>query len=259
MNAEGPFPADKLNPPTASEPTPPAERPSDRPVLKATAPDRNVLEVIRGVKSGEISGRMLGAEERRRCVAHLVAEGYSVYESAEILKVSERTIHRDKDAIRRANALSQDPALAGEVAGHLLQQADANITALGRIVRDRDTPAAARIDAIKARWQVACQLSERLQSLGYLPEAARQVRADLTHRLAQPASVEALQAQFSEIETLLGEVAPEDPTVRERAAALRQTLGHLSVASEMNDLRQAMDTHGGPTDGQAATHPPVVG
>jgi hypothetical protein len=208
------------------------------------APDESqgVIDLIRALKSGELPGKSMAVGDRRRCIAHLLAEGYSVVEVAEILKVSDRTVQRDKDAIRRANALAADPNLAGELAGALLQQAERDMIALGRVVRDRETSAAVRVEAIRVRWQIGCQLTERFQSLGFLPETARQIRADLTHRVGEPPGVEALQAQFTEIETLLAELAPDDAAARERTAALRVTLGQLRLADGLGELKQSIES-----------------
>ncbi len=106
--------------------------------------DRSVLSVIRDIQQGALAPRSLGVEDRRRCVEHLTGEGYSLAEIAEILKVTERTIARDRSAVRRSNAIECDEDLTGEMVGQLVKQADTTINRIRRVTRDSGTPPAAR-------------------------------------------------------------------------------------------------------------------
>ena len=101
--------------------------------------ERPVLELIRQIKSGSLDPRQLAAAERQACVMHLSAEGLSGPEIVQVLKRSDRTIARDRKAIQEANALQQDPRFAGEMAGVLINEAEACISHIRRAVRAGDT------------------------------------------------------------------------------------------------------------------------
>ncbi|MEE8154627.1 MAG: hypothetical protein V3T53_06660 [Phycisphaerales bacterium] len=148
-----------------------------------TGNDRSVLSVIRDIQQGALAPRSLGVEDRRRCVEHLTGEGYSLAEIAEILKVTERTIARDRSAVRQSNAIERDEDITGEMVGQLVTQADTTINRIRRITRDSDTPPAARIEGEKACWVIARDLVQKLQSLGYLPNAPQEIRGQMTHQV----------------------------------------------------------------------------
>ena len=131
----------------------------------------SVLSLIRRLRDGTLTPGSLDSENRRRCVEHLTGEGYSLTEIGEILSVSERTIARDRKAIRRANALTPDPQLADEMVGHLVREAEVSVSRIRRITREKSTPSSARIDGERACWTIAKDLVETLQRLGYLPTA----------------------------------------------------------------------------------------
>jgi len=66
-----------------------------------------VLSLLREIRSGTVVATSLGKENRRACVEYLAAEGFSVAEMSETLKVSDRTIRRDRLAIRSAHAVER--------------------------------------------------------------------------------------------------------------------------------------------------------
>ncbi len=138
-----------------------------------------MISLIRALQRGEVSGATLGIAERRRVVEHLTLEGYGVAEIAEVLKVVERTIHRDRQAVRAANALEVTPGLAGEVLGQLLAQAEAGAARLSRIARDSAAPAAARVEAERSAWQVRLEAFKAAQSVGFIPTAPTHLVAQL--------------------------------------------------------------------------------
>ncbi|MFM9996707.1 MAG: ECF-type sigma factor, partial [Phycisphaerales bacterium] len=107
--------------------------------------DRTVLGLIKDLQAGHVSGGALAAGDRRRVVEHLWAEGYSVPEIAEVVKATERTVHRDRQAIRQANALDIHDGLVPEMVGGLVRQAEVAIGRLRRVARDRETAAATKV------------------------------------------------------------------------------------------------------------------
>jgi len=122
-------------------------------------------------------------------VPFLMAEGQSTAEIAHLLKVTDRTIERDKKAIRQENAISQDPKLANVIAGRLVDEAQICIQRIRKFQRDTNCPPAAKIEGEKGCFHIVNSLAERLQSMGYLPIAAKKLEADLTHHMGNPLSL----------------------------------------------------------------------
>jgi hypothetical protein len=145
--------------------------------------DRSVIETVRLIQSGSLSPGSLRVEDRRACVEYLTSEGYSALETAAVLKVSDRTVLRDRREVRSANAVARDPGLVTEMVGRLLTEGETVVSRLRRVSRDKRTPAAVKVQAEQASWQVTRDVVRALQSLGYLPMATAKISADLTHRL----------------------------------------------------------------------------
>ncbi|MCH8824633.1 MAG: hypothetical protein IH984_14125 [Planctomycetes bacterium] len=144
--------------------------------------DRSVISVIRDIQQGGIEAKSLAIEDRKRCVEHLAGDGYTVAEIAEILQVTDRTIARDKAAIRQANSVESDPQMAAQMVGQLHNQADTCIQRIRRVTREKETPSNVRVDGEKACWVIYNNLVQRLQSLGYLPTAPQQFQGEMKHQ-----------------------------------------------------------------------------
>ncbi|MFU8829596.1 MAG: ECF-type sigma factor, partial [Phycisphaerales bacterium] len=185
--------------------------------------ERPVLELIQKLRSGSLQASLLDAEDRRACVEHLTAEGYSVAETAQILGVSDRTVTRDRNRIRAQHVLERDETTVDAMIGRLMGEYEASTGRLKRIARDRAVAAGTRVEAERVIWSAMCELVRLLQRLGYLPEAARELRADITCRTGLeelPSSVE-LEAELERLSAVPGAqsaVGPLLESLRERLA-----------------------------------------
>lgn len=214
----------------------------DTPGISAESPDRrlSVLDLIRRIRSGDIAPEGLDKDSRRACVEYLMGEGYSMVEIAEILKVTDRTVRRDREAIRAAHALQRDPRLVEEMVGRLVQRADTAVERISRAVRGKEAKPVDRIEAETACWRILKELVECLQRLGYLPTAAVQVRGDVRHSLSvELPSVADLQAEAERLEVIgRHSGAPSDTLVR--IGQMQQTLRLLMAAEQVEVLGQEL-------------------
>lgn len=187
----------------------------------------SAITLVRDLRNGKISASALSKESRQTCVEYLGNEGYSAVEIAEVLKVSTRTVHRDRDSIRAENAISKDPELVDQQAGQLVQHAEQAIQRLRKIAREKDCPAAVRVDAVRGTWAVIKELTELLQRLGYLPTATQQVRADLTHHLDEPPSIDQMRLEIESLGLIIKQSGSEDKELREQLAVFETVLKQL--------------------------------
>lgn len=127
-----------------------------------------ILDLIRKIKDKTITGKMLCPIDRQTCLMYLLMEGSSVAEAAHVLQVSERTIERDKKAIRARNALVCNKNMTAEFAGELFQQCEISNIKLRRTANSKDARARDRIEAERAIWQIRLEFVKALHSLGYL-------------------------------------------------------------------------------------------
>ncbi len=193
----------------------------------------SALSLIRSIRAGAISPTGLNPEDRKRCVEHLSAEGYSVVEIGEILKVSERTIARDRAAIRQHNALERDPKLTAEMVGYLVQQAEQGISRIRRVVRDNQTSPAAKIDGERACWLISNQLVERLQSLAYLPSSPTEIRGELTHHVQHLPGFDQLQNEVARLELIFTDKAIDQQPLLEELSAIKDEVGRGALSERI--------------------------
>jgi hypothetical protein len=179
----------------------------------------SVLSIIRAIKSGETDARKLSKDQRQACVEHMWGEGLGVPEMADVLKTSERTIHRDKADIQDRNALEHSPRLTAVMAGRLCQEAEICVSRIRRACRDKGVRPEAKIDAEHKCFQIHYDLARTLQSMGLVNRITQRIEAQLTHQVgAIPDLVEIEQ----EVE-VLGDIA--------------QRSSNSTALAQINDLR----------------------
>jgi transposase len=202
------------------------------------------ITLVRDLQSGKISASSLSTEARQVCVEYLGNEGYSVGEIAEVLKISIRTIHRDRDQIKAAHAVGFTPDMVEQQIGQLVQHADQAIQRLRRIAREKECPHAARVEAVRGTWTVVKELTELLQHLGYLPTAAHQIRADLTHHIDEPPSFDQMQMEVARLELLIKLGDKTDEKTMQVFTELKTTLKQFAMSTQIKQLTDALGKGG---------------
>ncbi len=160
------------------------------------------LDILQCIKKGTTDPASLLPNQRKLVVPFLMAEGQSTAEIAHLLKISDRTIERDKKAIREKNAISQDPKFAGVIAGRLVNEAQTCIQRIRRFEKDGNCPLAAKIEGEKGCFHILNSLAERLQSMGYLPTAAKKLQADLTHHMENTLSLDEIKSEAQRLQDI---------------------------------------------------------
>jgi len=160
------------------------------------------LSLLQKIHAGAVDPRCIRPAERRLVVGYLTADGYSTADMAQILKISDRSIERDKKTIREENAISQDPELANIIAGRLVNEAQICIQRIRKCERDNNCTPAAKIEGEKGCFQIINNLAERLQSMGYLPTAAKKLEADLTHHMENTLSLDEIESEAQRLQNI---------------------------------------------------------
>jgi hypothetical protein len=183
-----------------------------------------VLTLIKQIKENRIDPVVLSAEDRRRCVDVLWSEGYTVAETAQILKRGERTIYRDRSDLRAAHALHVHPQFAAQMAGELMRQAEGSASRLRRIAREPGASAMERSMAENFAFKVFTEMIDRLQSLGYLPRVPTNVVAQVVGGSCneQIATYDQLNQRLAELERLDRELGSNDPERHQRRLMLKE-------------------------------------
>ncbi len=192
---------------------------------------RNVFDVLRDIKNGVLDTSNLSADDRRLCVAQLVGDGLSVGEIAQVLRVSTRTITRDRQAIHEQNAIEPDPRLGYLFAGRLAAEYEATSARIRRVTRDKDTPPAVKIDGEYKCYDMFDRLVQRLQSIGLIPTATQRVQSDLTHNLGDLSSMADLRNEVLRLETIEREAQGLSPPRAAPPSVSATPTGTASVSS----------------------------
>ena len=217
--------------------------------------DESVIALMRRIQRGDLDPQNLAIESRQSCVAHLTIEGYSTPEISEILKVSDRTIIRDRREIRRSNAVQEDPKLVGEIVGQLVSHAEYSIAQIRRTIRDKAVTPRDRIEGVRTSWQIMDQYVARLQSLGYLPSTAMKVHSEIIHHLGTlPGGVE-IQDELARIEAIVqtscetGEADQRESTLA-AISKLKNEASKLALVEQVDELKQTLANEKGESDGK---------
>ncbi len=208
-----------------------------------------VLSIIRGLQNRTVSPKSLSIDDRRACVEHLTGEGYSIVEIAEILRVSERTIARDRKAIQEANAIERDPELADQIVGRLGREADLAISHIRRVAREKKTPASVKVDAEHRCYQVFSDYVQRLQRLGYLPTAAHEIRADLTHHVDEPPGFDEMLTEIGQLELVIDQES--DSYIQRRLNELKKNVARHAAHEQIEQITESIQ-HENEADGEGA-------
>jgi len=158
--------------------------------------------LLQKIKNGQFEANSIEKAERMLLVPFLMAEGKSTAEIAHLLKVSDRTIERDKKALREEIAITKNPKLVEQMVGMLVYESELSVQRLRKVQRDKDASPADKIEAERTSNQNRYQLFKMMQSLGYLPTAAQKIEADLTHHAASSLTLEEIQLEAERVKKI---------------------------------------------------------
>ncbi len=185
------------------------------------------LVLLQGIKDGSVNPRSLCPADRRIVVYFLLTEGQSTAEIALLLKVSDRTIERDRKTIREDNAIAKDPKLLEQIVGKLMFEAELSIQRIRKFQRGNDASPAAKIDGEHRCFQILTTLTERMQSLGYLPIATQRIEADLRHLAASSLSLEEIQDEVGRLKQIQETLSDDGTKHFESAVEANETVAEF--------------------------------
>lgn len=195
----------------------------------------SVVDLVQSLRSGDVASGALSVDNRRRCVHYLGVEGLSVPEIAQLIGCSDRTITRDRAHLQDKAMLRPDPQLPGRFAGRLASEAEACLSRIRRVTRDRETPPAVKVEGERACFEVLCKLGEQLQRLGFLPNYGGQVQVDLHHSGEAIPSYEELEEEIRRLEKA-NEGGDSDPAVAGHLVKLNTQLHRARLAQGVSRL-----------------------
>ncbi len=198
--------------------------------------EERTLSLLQKIQAGVMDPKCIRPAERRLIVSYLMADGYSTADIAQILKVSDRSIERDKNAVREANAIAADPQLVEQMVGRLVLEADLSIQRIRKAVRDKDTPHSVKVDAEYRCFQIINEMTISLQRLGYLPTATARLQADITHSIGQVPELSHIELEYQRLKLISGESQGTDPQLTERFNLLQAKIAKVGLVNELKEV-----------------------
>jgi hypothetical protein len=215
---------------TQENPQPSDNKPGDT--------EQRTLSLLQKIQTGAVDPKCIRPAERRLIVSYLMADGYCTADMAQILKVSDRSIEREKKAIRETNALAADPQLTEQMAGRLVFEAELSIQRIRKAARDKNTPQAVKVDAEHRCYQIFSDMITSMQRLGYLPMATTRLQADLTHHVGQIPDLPQMQEEVQRLKEIQG----ADPTVKEQLNEIETQLVKVKLADQIENISNIVES-----------------
>ena len=203
--------------------------------------EERTLSLLQKIQAGTVEPKCIRPAERRLIVSYLMADGYCTADMAQILKVSDRSIERDKKAIRQTNALAADPELVEQMAGRLVCEAELSIQRIRKTARDKNTPQAVRIEAEHRCYQIVSDMITSLQHLGYLPMATARLQADFTHNIGQIPDYSQMQMEVQRLKQITGETKGTDPQLIEQLNKIETQLVKVKFANQIENISNIVE------------------
>ncbi|MDP8258428.1 MAG: DeoR family transcriptional regulator [Candidatus Aadella gelida] len=203
-----------------------------------------VHEMLRQIKAGQIDPKTISPISRRLCVEVLILEGHQNASVAQALKVSDKTIRRDIQEIRRKNALEPSVDLAKQMIGQFFQKAMNHHAYLTRLARSQKATVAEKTLAETAAWKVLKECLERFQFLGYLPLKPQEVIGHFFHQ-SEPDStndITAMKKQLVELEEQAKEMGIFDKETSSSIALLTEDVKQSEIKSRILDMKKQFKT-----------------
>ncbi len=200
------------------------------------------LSLLQKIQAGTVDPKCIRSAERRRIVSYLMADGYSTAEMAQILKVSDRSIERDKKVIRETNALAADPELVEQMVGRLVCEAELSNQRIRKAARDKTTAPAVKVDAEHRCYQIVSDMIGSLQHLGYLPTATPRLQADFTHNIGQIPDFSQMQAEVQRLKQITGEAQGTDSEVIEQLSQIETQLVKVKLVNQIEKISNVVES-----------------
>lgn len=164
-------------------------------------------DMVDGVRIGTVKADDLSSDQRQACVEYLTEEGHTNREIAQLIEVHERTIRRDRRALRKSLAVKPDPGLGDEWVGELERLTSEAVQRLTKLARDPATPPSVRLSAEEAATRTYQRFVETARRMGYAETGSKRLREEQINSKTRMQEIRE-QAREFQMEALKSLTAP---------------------------------------------------
>lgn len=133
-------------------------------------------DLVQRLREGQVSPEGLSNEQRVEWVDLLTTQGYSSSEIAALLRIGERTVRRDRAAIRREGALTPHLALGDEMLGEYQRFTLGAMRRLAKLCRDPSAKPEVRLKSEEVCSRVYQRFIETARRMEYIEGGGRRLR-----------------------------------------------------------------------------------
>ena len=211
--------------------------------------EKSVLSLIQEINDGRINPRTLTQELRQDCAEALLLEGFSEIQIAQILQRSEKTIYRDVQAIRERNSLIPNIEFVKQFVGSLVKKGLAHHDCLVRLSNGNSVSDADKIHARTAAWNILNELSERLQTIAYLPLKPKEITGDIYYHQEDDEAKTYIQLkdELENIKRIAKEGGALDEETERKLQQLENRIEKAEILDEIVDLKKNTQNDNGET------------
>jgi hypothetical protein len=208
-----------------------------------------VLQIIAQIRDGTLDPKNIPQEIRQDCVEHLCyVEGQPTAVIAQLLKVSDKTIRRDKDDIREKNAKKLSPEDRLKLLNEFMQKWTASQENLQRLSRSQTGSIQEKSQAGYFAMKAIREQIEILQSLGIFygkPEQS-EVTIRAQEEEANPAK---LKEELARLEKITNDKNINDPEITKLVEDVKRNIalaeakeGLAKLEGKINDITKDKDS-----------------
>ncbi len=130
----------------------------------------SVMQLVHRLHARQLDAAELSADMRRECIFHLTEEGLSNEDIGALMRISRRTVTRDRAALRAQGAVSPNLLLGDQMLGELERLTTSSVQRLTRTARDPEAPPQVRVWAEEAIVRTYQRLIETARRMRYLED-----------------------------------------------------------------------------------------
>jgi hypothetical protein len=203
--------------------------------------EASVHSILSEIKEGKLDPSVLSKDIRQLCIETLLLDGQPPSSLAQLFKVSDKTIHRDADEIRKKNALLPTVNFAKEMIGEFWQKVRVHEAHLMRLSRAKDSSIGEKAQAEFLAFRVMKEAIQIFQTLGYAPCKPTEFVAELFHHDVSDSGFDDIRKKIDEFEAIKKETGAFPKEIEEKIEKLKLRIDKTELEKELEELKKSRE------------------
>lgn len=198
-----------------------------------------VFKIIQEINEEKREAKDLSKEQRQECVDSLDLQGYNLSQIAKTLNRSEKTIRRDLQDVKARRSVKPSLELATQIVGNMIAKLEACQSHLMRLANSKEGSLQEKSQAIFYAGKMMLELTEKLQSLGYLPSAPQKVIGEIyLHNEDDDKTFAEAKEKLKEIEMIAKDTGVLNEATQKRIEDLKGKIEKAEIVKDVENLNK---------------------